>query len=171
MSELYSAIDLRGFPSKYFSKIGLIKKINIDNLDSALEKIESKDNIISGVEIEDSPQNAKRIIKKLKSIDIIILKGMESKDNREALKMRELTMISNPQNLDKVCFELCKKNQIGIEINAQEILDLNSYKRVKKLEGINDLITAHRKFSFPLVITSGARNPFEIKTPGKPGHR
>lgn len=167
MEKYYSAIDLRGYPSSYFSKVALIKQVNAENYKIVLESLhkDKKEHTLVGIEIDDEPKNAKKIIKKTEQVDIIIFKSRDFKDNREALKISDITMISNPDNLDSVCFELARENSIGFEVNVQEYINYQRYRRVKALENYRELLKAYKKFAFPLVITSGARDDTEIKTP------
>ena len=167
MGSYYSAIDLRGYPSSYFSKTALVKQVNIDTYKEVLESFDKnkKENILIGLEIDDESKNAKKIIRKADGIDVIIFKGRDSKDNREALKIKEITFMSNPDNLDSVCFDLAKENLIGFELNLQDFINNQRYRRVKALENYRELLKAYRKFLFPLVLTSGARDTHEVKTP------
>ncbi len=167
MGNYYSAIDLRGCTPSYFSKTALVKQVNIENYKDILESIKKNkiDNVLLGIEIDDETKNVKRIIKKADEVDVIIFKGRDSKENREALKIKEITMISNPDNLDSVCFDLARENSIGFEFNLQDITTNQGYRRVKLLENYRELLKAYRKFMFPIVITSGARETTEIKTP------
>ena len=167
MGSYYSAIDLRGYPSSYFSKTALVKQVNASNYKDILgsfEKIKSEDTLF-GIEIDDESKNAKKIIRKAEGIDIIIFKSRDSKENREALKIKEITLISNPDNLDSVCFDLARENSIGFEINLQDFFSSQRYRRVKTLEVYKELLKAYRKFLFPIVLTSGARDSHELKTP------
>ena len=167
MGSYYSAIDLRGYPSSYFSKTALVKQVNIDTYKEVLENFDKnkKENTLLGIEIDDESKNAKKIIRKADGIDVIIFKGRDSKDNREALKIKEITLMSNPDNLDSVCFDLAKENLIGFELNLQDFINNQRYRRVKALENYRELLKAYRKFLFPLVLTSGARDKHEVKTP------
>jgi ribonuclease P/MRP protein subunit RPP1 len=167
MGSYYSAIDLRGYPSSYFSKTALAKQVNIDNYKEILESFENnkQENTLFGIEIEDESINAKKIIRKAEGIDVIIFKCRDSKDNRETLKIKEITLMSNPDNLDSVCFDLARENLIGFELNLQDFINNQRYRRVKALENYRELLKAYRKFSFPLVLTSGARDIHEVKTP------
>jgi len=167
MGNYYSAIDLRGCTPSYFSKTALVKQVNIENYKDILESIKKNkiDNVLLGIEIDDETKNVKRIIKKADEVDVIIFKSRDSKENREALKIKEITMISNPDNLDSVCFDLARENSIGFEFNLQDITTNQGYRRVKLLENYRELLKAYRKFMFPIVITSGARETTEIKTP------
>ncbi|HOC78643.1 MAG TPA: RNase P subunit p30 family protein [Methanofastidiosum sp.] len=167
MGNYYSAIDLRGRTPSYFSKTALVKQVNIENYKDILESIKKNkiDNVLLGIEIDDETKNIKRIIKKADEVDVIIFKSRDSKENREALKIKEITMISNPDNLDSVCFDLARENSIGFEFNLQDITTNQGYRRVKLLENYRELLKAYKKFIFPIVITSGARETTEIKTP------
>ncbi len=167
MGNYYSAIDLRGCTPSYFSKTALVKQVNIENYKDILESIKKNkiDNVLLGIEIDDETKNIKRIIKKADEVDVIIFKSRDSKENREALKIKEITMISNPDNLDSVCFDLARENSIGFEFNLQDITTNQGYRRVKLLENYRELLKAYKKFIFPIVITSGARETTEIKTP------
>lgn len=167
MGNYYSAIDLRGYPSFYFSKVALIKQVNGENYKSILESLHKNksEKTLVGIEIDDDPKNVKKIIRKADLIDVIIFKSRDSKGNREALKISEITMISNPDNLDSVCFELARENSIGFELNVQDYINNQRYRRVKALENYRELLKAYKKFAFPIVITSGSRDISEIKTP------
>lgn len=167
MQNYYSAIDLRGYPSPYFVKTALIKQLNKDNCKDTIESFDRnkpKDTLY-GIEIDDDLKNVKRIIRRSEGMDIIIFKGRSSKENREALKIKEISFISNPEELDSVCFNLSRDNSIGFELNLQDFINAPRYKRVKKLELYKELLKAYRKFLFPIVLTSGARGQNEIKTP------
>ena len=167
MGSYYSAIDLRGYPSSYFSKTALVKQVNASNYKDILGSFEKNklENTLFGIEIDDEPKNVKKIIRKAEGIDIIIFRSRDSKENREALKIKELTFISNPDNLDSVCFDLARENSIGFEINLQDFINNQRYRRVKTLETYGELLKAYRKFLFPVVLTSGARDSHELKTP------
>jgi len=167
MGSYYSAIDLRGYPSSYFSKTALVKQVNVGNYKDILESFDKNksENTLFGIEIDDESKNAKKIIRKAEGIDVIIFKSRDSKDNREALKIKEITFISNPDNLDSVCFDLARENSIGFEINLQDYINNQRYRRVKILENYRELLKAYRKFLFPIVLTSGARDIQEVKTP------
>ena len=167
MGSYYSAIDLRGYPSSYFSKTALVKQVNVGNYKDILESFDKNksENTLFGIEIDDESKNAKKIIRKAEGIDVIIFKSRDSKDNREALKIKEITFISNPDNLDSVCFDLARENSIGFEINLQDYINNQRYRRVKILETYKELLKAYRKFLFPVVLTSGARDSHELKTP------
>lgn len=167
MGSYYSAIDLRGYPSSYFSKTALVKQVNASNYKDILGSFEKNksENTLFGIEIDDESKNAKKIIRKAEGIDIIIFKSRDSKENREALKIKEITLISNPDNLDSVCFDLARENSIGFEINLQDFFSSQRYRRVKTLEVYKELLKAYRKFLFPIVLTSGARDSHELKTP------
>ena len=167
MGSYYSAIDLRGYPSSYFSKTALVKQVNASNYKDILGSFEKNklENTLFGIEIDDEPKNVKKIIRKAEGIDIIIFRSRDSKENREALKIKELTFISNPDNLDSVCFDLARENSIGFEINLQDFINNQRYRRVKTLETYRELLKAYRKFLFPVVLTSGARDSHELKTP------
>ena len=167
MGSYYSAIDLRGYPSSYFSKTALVKQVNINNFKDILESFDKNksENTLFGIEIDDESKNVKKIIRKAEGIDVIIFKSRDSKENREVLKIKEITLISNPDNLDSVCFDLARENSIGFEINLQDYINNQRYRRVKNLETYRELLKAYRKFLFPIVLTSGARDSHELKTP------
>lgn len=167
MGSYYSAINLRGYPSSYFTKTALVKQVNAANYKDILESFDKNksENTLFGIEIDDESKNVKKIIRKAEGIDIIIFKSRDPKENREALKIKELTLISNPDNLDSVCFDLARENSIGFEINLQDFINNQRYRRVKTLEGYRELLKAYRKFLFPMVLTSGARDEQEVKTP------
>lgn len=167
MGSYYSAIDLRGYPSSYFSKTALVKHVNVKNYKDILDSFGKNklENILFGIEIDDESKNAKKIIRRAEGIDIIIFKSKDSKENREALKIKEITFISNPDNLDSVCFDLARENSIGFELNLQDFINTQRYRRVKALEIYKDLLKAYKKFLFPIVLTSGAKDANEVKTP------
>ncbi len=167
MQNYYSAIDLRGYPSSNFVKTALIKQLNKDNYKEVIESFDPNkpEDTLYGIEIDDDPKNAKKIVRKSEKMDVVIFKGRSSKENREVLKIKEISFISNPENLDSVCFNLSRDNSIGFELNIQDFINTSRYKRVKKLELYREILKAYKKFLFPIIITSGARTQDEIKTP------
>ncbi len=167
MGNYYSAIDLRGYPSSYFSKIALINQVNKENYKDILENLDKNkfDNSLLGIEIDEDTKNVKKILRRTDEIDVIIFKSRDIKENREALKIKEITFISNPDNLDSVCFKLARENSIGFELNLQDYINNQRYRRVKILETYRELLKAYKKFLFPIVITSGAKDINEVKTP------
>lgn len=167
MGNYYSTIDLRGYPSQYFTKTAIIKEVNIENYKGIIDNFGDNkyENSLFGIEINDESKNVKKIVRKVEGIDIKIFKGRDSKENREALKIKELTLISNPDNLDSVCFDLARENSIGFELNLQEFINNQRYRRVKTLETYRELLKAFKKYSFPIVLTSGAKDIHEKKTP------
>ncbi len=167
MQNYYSAIDLRGYPSPHFVKTALIKQLNKDNYKEVIESFDPNkpEDTLYGIEIDDDPKNAKKIVRKSEKMDVVIFKGRSSKENREVLKIKEISFISNPENLDSVCFNLSRDNSIGFELNIQDFINTSRYKRVKKLELYREILKAYKKFLFPIIITSGARTQDEIKTP------
>lgn len=167
MESFYSAIDLRGYPSQYFAKTAIVKEVNIENYKDVIDSfVDNKHkNSLFGIEINDESKNVKKIVRKADSMDVIFFKSRDSKENREALKNKELTLVSNPDNLDSVCFNLAKENSIGFELNLQEFINNQRYKRVKVLETYRELLKAYKKYSFPIVLTSGAKDIYEKKTP------
>ena len=116
MESFYSAIDLRGYPSQYFAKTAIVKEVNIENYRDVIDSfVDNKHkNSLFGIEINDESKNVKKIVRKADSMDVIFFKSRDSKENREALKNKELTLVSNPDNLDSVCFNLAKENSIGL---------------------------------------------------------
>ncbi|HOM96027.1 MAG: hypothetical protein GX941_10030 [Candidatus Methanofastidiosa archaeon] len=167
MESFYSAIDLRGYPSQYFAKTAIVKEVNIENYRDVIDSfVDNKHkNSLFGIEINDESKNVKKIVRKADSMDVIFFKSRDSKENREALKNKELTLVSNPDNLDSVCFNLAKENSIGFELNLQEFINNQRYRRVKVLETYRELLKAYKKYSFPIVLTSGAKDIYEKKTP------
>lgn len=167
MESFYSAIDLRGYPSQYFAKTAIVKEVNIENYKDVIDSfVDNKyKNSLFGIEINDESKNVKKIVRKADSMDVIFFKSRDSKENREALKNKELTLVSNPDNLDSVCFNLAKENSIGFELNLQEFINNQRYRRVKVLETYRELLKAYKKYSFPIVLTSGAKDIYEKKTP------
>lgn len=167
MESFYSAIDLRGYPSQYFAKTAIVKEVNIENYRDVIDSfVDNKHkNSLFGIEINDESKNVKKIVRKAYSMDVIFFKSRDSKENREALKNKELTLVSNPDNLDSVCFNLAKENSIGFELNLQEFINNQRYRRVKVLETYRELLKAYKKYSFPIVLTSGAKDIYEKKTP------
>ena len=167
MESFYSAIDLRGYPSQYFAKTAIVKEVNIENYKDVIDSfVDNKyKNSLFGIEINDESKNVKKIVRKSGSMDVIFFKSRDSKENREALKNKELTLVSNPDHLDSVCFNLAKENSIGFELNLQEFINNQRYRRVKVLETYRELLKAYKKYSFPIVLTSGAKDIYEKKTP------
>jgi hypothetical protein len=65
MGNYYSAIDLRGYPSSYFSKIALINQVNKENYKDILENLDKNkfDNSLLGIEIDEDNKKSQKKIK------------------------------------------------------------------------------------------------------------
>ena len=107
MESFYSAIDLRGYPSQYFAKTAIVKEVNIENYRDVIDSfVDNKHkNSLFGIEINDESKNVKKIVRKADSMDVIFLRVGIQRKIAEALKNKELTLVSN-QIISIVCVSI-----------------------------------------------------------------
>ncbi|MGN0093960.1 MAG: ribonuclease P protein component 3 [Methanobrevibacter sp.] len=103
--------------------------------------------------------------------DFISVFGGVNEINRASLENRHVDVLSRPYykksdcGLNHVLAKEAFKNQVAIELCFKDILTNFLSYRAKVLANFRDIIALQRKFEFPLIITTGSENIFDIRSP------
>ncbi|MBC7100390.1 ribonuclease P protein component 3 [Methanothermobacter tenebrarum] len=129
--------------------------------------------IVKAVNISaETPRQLKKKVDKFrKTADIIIVEGGNPKINRAACENIRVDILSKPyQNrrdpgINHVHARAAAENNVAIELNTKDIIVSYLKVRTRLFEYYRDIIKLHRKFHFPIVITSSATSTYDLRTP------
>lgn len=102
---------------------------------------------------------------------LIFAQGNDVKINRAACENIKVDILSRPYIKDRGCglnHVLAKeavKNNVAIELCVYDILNSYLSPRAKFLANFREIIKFYNKFNFPLIISSGAKSIFDLKSP------
>lgn len=139
--------------------IDQLKKINI-NFDIGLEIKTNKGNELN-----------RQINKNREKIKYITVHGGLDKINRQAVENIKLDTLNRTYykrrdcGINQVLSKEAVKNNIAIELTIKDILTNHSSYRAKTIDHYKEIIKLHRKFKFPLLLTTGATNIYDVKSP------
>lgn len=130
-------------------------------------------NIYSAIKIQS--KSSKELLKYVKKyrdkIDIIMVEGGILKINRQALELHNVDILSTPElnrqdnGLDHILARLGSTHRVAIELNFKELLKKKHYERAKILWAFRRNILLAKKYDTPIVISSGAMDRYDIKSP------
>ncbi|KZX12687.1 ribonuclease P protein component 3 [Methanobrevibacter filiformis] len=157
---------------------------NYLNLDYKDELIEESLNLTSeyskgpisidfGVEINvKNPNDIRKYVKKFRdSTNIISIWGGDIKINRIACENIQIDVLSRPYfkrydaGLNHVLAKEAVRNNVAIELCLNDVLNSYLTYRAKIIANFRDIIKLYKKFKFPLILSSGAKSIFDIRTP------
>jgi len=126
-----------------------------------------------GVEINvrnpsDVRKNSRKFRDKTKFISVF---GGNSKINRIACENIQIDVLSRPYfkridcGINHVLAKEAFKNNVAIELCFNDILSSYLSYRARILSHFREIIKLHKKFKFPLVITTGSSSIFDIRSP------
>ena len=118
-----------------------------------------------------NPSEIRKIVRKYrnKSSCISVLGG-NLKVNRNCLENIQVDVLSKPyfkrydSGLNHILAREAKDNNVAIELVFNDILKSYLAPRSKILANFRDLYKLHRKYEFPLILSSGAQSIFDIRT-------
>jgi ribonuclease P/MRP protein subunit RPP1 len=110
-----------------------------------------------------------------KKVELILVSGGDPEINRAALNTPEVDVLNHPWGVfsdlrsdpgfDYVGAKLGTKNKVAIQFSFGELLHYNKRSRVQLLANMEKAAVLVRKFKTPFVITSGAKEPFDLRGP------
>lgn len=151
MQRRYSAIDLRGYPSELFTSVYSIVPIGEFQPGTAPH----------GIMVE-SVSQLKRIPK---GVNLVFGQGGTAEKNRKFLESKKIHILSRPYPINSVQARLAAENYVGLELCFHEMAHFSGYLRAKILIHLRHTILLAQKYHAPLVITSGASCPDQVKSP------
>lgn len=118
-----------------------------------------------------NPSEIRKIVRKYrnKSSCISVLGG-NLKVNRNCLENIQVDVLSKPyfkrydSGLNHILAREAKDNNVAIELVFNDILKSYLASRSKILANFRDIYKLHRKYEFPLILSSGAQSIFDIRT-------
>lgn len=118
-----------------------------------------------------NPSEIRKIIRKYrnKSSCISVLGG-NLKVNRTTLENVQVDVLSKPyfkrydSGLNHILAREARDNNVAIELVFSDVLNTYLSYRSKILANFRDIYKLHRKYEFPLILSSGAESIFDIRT-------
>ncbi len=133
--------------------------------DEVLDGIE----LISSVLIKaNSREELKAKLQRVRNrVTLVLVSGGKYEVNRAACEDSRVDILCHPYlgradpGIDHICARAARENNVALEINFSTIL--NSPNRPKILSQIRKMVEICKKYDAPVVITSGAKNPWEMR--------
>ncbi len=104
-----------------------------------------------------------------KYADFVIAHGGDLKINRHALKFVDI--LAHPERgrkdsgFDYIMAKIAKKNNVAIELNFRSFLAENGLGQIRVMEHFKNNIKLARKYGVKLIITTGAKSIYDIRSP------
>jgi len=146
----------------------------LNDLDLLNEKISNKDFSID-LRCEISHNNINHIQKAVRTFRdksrCISVLGGDLKINRETCENIKVDILSRPYikrkdcGLNHVLAKAAYENNVAIELCFNDILTSYLSYRSKIISYFKDIINLHRKYEFPIILTSGASSIFQMRNP------
>ena len=129
--------------------------------------------LLKGVEINaKNPEDLKKKLNKFRTeMDVILVKGGSLKINRAASEDPRVDILSNPyrsridSGINHVLAVKAAENRVAIEINIKYLLVNRLNQRHRILSQFQQIVKLHRKYKFPVIITSDATSIYDLRSP------
>jgi ribonuclease P/MRP protein subunit RPP1 len=129
--------------------------------------------IQKGVEIKaENPEDLKRKVKKFRNkTDVLLVQGGNLKINRAATEDPRVDILCYPyrsrvdSGINHVLAAKAAENRVAIEINLKYLLMNRPNQRHRVLSQFRQIVKLHRKFKFPVIITSDANSIYDLHSP------
>lgn len=151
------------------------RKYSNKEIDESFNGLQSRTDLklYHGVYIKEAnPQvMSKQVQHFYKKADLIMVSGGDSKLNRAICEMPQVDIINHPYKNNKnsginhVLANLLVENNITVNINIMDILNNHGFYRAKILSQINQLIHLQKKFNFRMILSSGSRSFYDVRSP------
>jgi len=161
------------------------QKSKIDDLEKNIKKNKKIGNqiginVLSGALLEPrnpaSIQNSARSLRR--TVDVIYVLG-DGSVNRKASECWEIDSIATPElnstidfmkqknsGIDETIARFCSERGIAIEVSLSSILNCHGKQRSDRIGRIRQNITLAKKMGVPLIMTSGATDRWDLRSPG-----
>jgi ribonuclease P/MRP protein subunit RPP1 len=148
---------------------------DIEKLRLAMEGRKNGLDVSFGYKIEthQHEQVAKLARKARRKTELIIVHGGGLEVNRAACETPEVDVLAHPElgrndgGLDHVMAKLARKNNVAIEFNFRNILLSNRKTRSDVFSSMLENAALVRKYKAPFVLTSGAVEPYDLRSPSE----
>ena len=119
----------------------------------------------------DNPNEVRKIIRKYRDkSSCISVSGGNLKVNRASLENIQVDVLSKPYfkrydaGINHVLAREASDNNVAVELVFNDILKSYLSHRSRILANFREIYRLHRKYDFPLILSSGAESVFDIKT-------
>lgn len=124
---------------------------------------------LSAIEIKaDTKRELKKKISRARDFDIIVVHGGKLEINRAAAQDSRVGILAHPwlgrrdSGVDAVVAREAAKNGVAIELCFRHLLAQEH--RIRVLSSIRRILRLWEKYKFRLVVTSGARSRYELRS-------
>jgi len=129
--------------------------------------------IWSGVEIyARNPEDLKKKVQKFRDKeDVLIVNGGNLKINRAACEDPRVDILVHPyknrrdSGINHVHAKKASENEVAIELSIAPLIKTRLSLRARLLSQFQQIIKMHRKFGFPIIISSNAYSIYDLRTP------
>lgn len=130
-------------------------------------------NIGFGLKLKvNKPNEIRKYIGKYRDeVDFISVIGGKNNINRSALENYQVDVLSKPYfkrsdcGINHVLAKEAVKNNVAVELCFKDVLSNFLSYRAKLISNFRDIINLQRKYKFPLIVTSGAEDIFDVRAP------
>jgi len=135
--------------------------------------IRAKISTFEGVEVRaKNPEDLKRKIQRFRnSTDVLLVHGGDLKINRAAVEDVRVDVLAHPyqgrkdSGFNHILAKKAAENGVAVEINIGYFLRNRNHRRQKILAQFREIMKLKAKYDFSLVITSGARSIYDLRSP------
>lgn len=171
-------IELAMEASKYGWKHVSFSYDQNDYEDALSFKDDLKDDLKDSIDVDytlyiksNNPSEIRKIARKYRSkSSCISVLGGNLKVNRAVLENVQIDVLSRPYfkrydaGINHILAREAKENNVALEIVFSDILNSYLSHRSKVLANFRDIYRLHRKYKFPLILSSGAESVYDIRT-------
>ncbi len=119
-----------------------------------------------------NPTDLKKQVRKFRDrVDVILVHGGDLKINRAATEDPRIDILSHPYSkrydsgINHVLAFKAAENKVSIEINIKYFLLTRPNQRHLVLSQFRQIVKLHRKYKFPIIITSDADSLYDLRHP------
>ena len=113
----------------------------------------------------------KLVLKSYKKVDVLMVEGGNLKINRAACENPRIDILSRPYNnrrdsgINHILAKEAEKNNVIIELCLNDLIKTKGHFRSKTITQFRDIILLSNKFKFNIILTSGAKTIYDLRTP------
>ncbi len=152
--------------------IGFLSYLSeIEDISEWVKKFEKEITLIPGIVIKtEKPDEMMKLVNRVR--DKVLLVMVESRSyavHRAVCENPKVDVLVSPERdrpdsgFDHICAKAAAENSVSVEISFRDILNSYRNKRVSILSQMRKNVMLCKKFNVPIVITSGARNVWEMR--------
>lgn len=133
-----------------------------------------KPHLALGIEVstERHSQIRKLVARVRKAAEIVVACGGTDELNRAALETPEVDILINHDingrcGINHVLARLARKNNVAIGFDFNQLMSSYRLGRIQEFSAMTDTARVARRFRAPFILTSGARNPWDMRSPSE----